>query len=62
MTPQSLTDRISSDVDDLPMTIDSCEDTFIFLKGVTKTLTIDDCKNVTIVAFSADSVYIRNSR
>lgn len=49
------------DVNDLPMTIDSCEDTFIFLKGVTKTLTIDNCKNVTIVAFSADSVYIRNS-
>jgi len=52
---------LRDDVDDLPMTIDSCEDTFIFLKGVTKTLTIDDCKNVTIVAFSADSVYIRNS-
>ena len=51
----------NSDVDDLPITIDNCSDCFVFLLGVTKTITVDQCAHVTIIAFSADSVYVRDS-
>lgn len=50
-----------NDVDDLPITIDNCSDCFVFLLGVTKTITVDQCAHVTIIAFSADSVYVRDS-
>ena len=53
--------RILSDVDDLPMTVEDCSDTVILLFGVAKTIIIDNCNNSTIIAFSSDSTYIRNS-
>jgi len=51
-----------NDVEDLPITIEDCSDCIIFLLGVTKNVTIDECKNLKIICFSADSVYIRNSQ
>ena len=51
-----------SDVKDAPITVDSCSNTVIFLQGLTKNLIIDDCENVTILGFVADSTYIRNSK
>merc|ERR1712136_459208 len=51
-----------TDVKDAPITVDSCSNTVIFLQGLTKNLIIDDCENVTILGFVADSTYIRNSK
>ena len=50
-----------SDVADSPITIDSCSDTVIFLQGLATSLIIDECTNVTVIGFVADSTYIRNS-
>lgn len=50
-----------NDVCDLPITIDNCSDCLIILLGVAKTVTIDECKNIKVICFSADSLYIRNS-
>lgn len=50
-----------NDVNDLPITIENCSSCVIFLNGLCKTVTIDQCKDVKIVTFSADSAYIRNS-
>ena len=50
-----------SDVDNLPMTIEDCQNTIVLLFGVAKTIIIDNCDNLLVVAFSSDSTYIRNS-
>ena len=58
----SLLIRYSSDVNDLPMTIENCKSCIIFLNGLCKTVTIDNCKDVKIITFASDSVYIRDSK
>lgn len=50
-----------NDVDNLPMTIEDCQNTIVLLFGVAKTIIIDNCDNLLVVAFSSDSTYIRNS-
>ncbi|CBY10133.1 unnamed protein product [Oikopleura dioica] len=50
-----------NDVNNLPMTIENCKSCIIFLNGLCKTVTIDNCKDVKIITFASDSVYIRDS-
>ncbi len=60
--PLLIFDPHSSDVNNLPMTIENCKSCIIFLNGLCKTVTIDNCKDVKIITFASDSVYIRDSR
>ena len=53
---------ILSDVKDLPMTIENCKSCIIFLNGLCKEVTIDNCQDVKIITFASGSVYIRDSR
>ncbi|CAG5089995.1 Oidioi.mRNA.OKI2018_I69.PAR.g12427.t1.cds [Oikopleura dioica] len=50
-----------NDVKDLPMTIENCKSCIIFLNGLCKEVTIDNCQDMKIITFASGSVYIRDS-